>query len=196
MSSTVPTVQPQPAHKATVGARSSRASSQPSKNSAKQLYLAVYNSVSFLLWAALLARVLITAVSSARSKGFLSNAHATAFGSSVGKVYTTNGDYAKWIQTLALVEVVHVLVGLVRAPIMTTAMQVASRILLVWGIVHTFGEKMLRGIAGFESLTTQRNQQAYLGMLLAWGLAECIRYAYFVFYLASGTVPPVLAWLR
>ena len=38
-------------------------------------------------------------------------------------------------QTAAILEVLHSLVGLVRAPVGTTAMQVASRLWLVWGIL-------------------------------------------------------------
>lgn len=38
-------------------------------------------------------------------------------------------------QSLAILEVVHAAVGLVRSPVFTTAQQVASRIFVVWGIL-------------------------------------------------------------
>lgn len=43
-----------------------------------------------------------------------------------------------WIQSCAILEVVHVLLGWVRSPIQTTVMQVASRLIIVWGIVEQF----------------------------------------------------------
>lgn len=64
-------------------------------------------------------------------------------------------------------------------------MQVASRILLVWGIVHPFPQ-----------LATS---PAYTTMLLAWSITEVIRYSYFVLQLSgftSGLLPDFLAWCR
>jgi very-long-chain (3R)-3-hydroxyacyl-CoA dehydratase len=37
------------------------------------------------------------------------------------------------VQSAAALEVLHALVGVVRSPVLTTALQVASRLLLVWG---------------------------------------------------------------
>lgn len=48
------------------------------------------------------------------------------------------GSVVRLVQTGALLEVVHVLFGMVRSPLVTTAMQVASRIYLVWGITESF----------------------------------------------------------
>jgi very-long-chain (3R)-3-hydroxyacyl-CoA dehydratase len=71
--------------------------------------------------------------------------------------------------------------GLVRAPISTTAMQVASRLLLVWGVVNNF--PFLAKSAGFST------------MLVAWSVTEVIRYSYFVLSL-SGYQPGFITWLR
>lgn len=68
-----------------------------------------------------------------------------------------------------------------RAPIGTTLMQVASRLLLVWGIVNNF--PFVAKSAGYSS------------MLFAWGVTEVIRYGFFVFTL-SGFSPRILSWLR
>jgi Protein tyrosine phosphatase-like protein, PTPLA len=48
------------------------------------------------------------------------------------------GTQTAFIQTFALLEVVHSLLGWVRSPLQTTAMQVASRLFLVWGITEQF----------------------------------------------------------
>jgi very-long-chain (3R)-3-hydroxyacyl-CoA dehydratase len=42
------------------------------------------------------------------------------------------------VQTCALLEVAHTLLGWVRSPLQTTVMQVASRLWIVWGIVQQF----------------------------------------------------------
>jgi hypothetical protein len=72
--------------------------------------------------------------------------------------------------------------GIVRAPVFTTAMQVASRVILVWGIVNEFPAETSTSVA-------------YSTMLLAWSATEVVRYSYFVFFL-NGAVPGVLQWLR
>jgi len=71
--------------------------------------------------------------------------------------------------------------GLVRAPISTTSMQVASRLLLVWGVVNNFPDLA-------ESVV-------YSSMLVAWSVTEVIRYSYFVLNL-SGYQPAFVTWLR
>ena len=73
------------------------------------------------------------------------------------------------------------LLGLVRAPVSTTAMQVASRLLLVWAIVDPF-----------PSLA---KSAVYSSMLVAWSVTEVIRYSYFVLNL-SGYQPAFITWLR
>jgi len=72
--------------------------------------------------------------------------------------------------------------GIVRAPVFTTAMQVASRVILVWAIVDQFPAATSKSLA-------------YSTMLLAWSATEVVRYSYFVFNL-NGSVPGFLTWLR
>jgi very-long-chain (3R)-3-hydroxyacyl-CoA dehydratase len=72
-------------------------------------------------------------------------------------------------------------VGVVRAPVSTTAMQVASRLLLVWLIVNPF--PWLAKSAGYSS------------MLIAWSVTEVIRYGFFTLSL-SDLLPSFLMWLR
>ncbi|KAI6002739.1 PTPLA-domain-containing protein [Pisolithus albus] len=76
------------------------------------------------------------------------------------------------VQTLATLEVVHVLLGLVRSPLPTTVIQVSSRLILVWGIVARFPNTHINPF--------------YTTMLLAWSLTEVIR----------AQVPFWLTWLR
>jgi hypothetical protein len=73
--------------------------------------------------------------------------------------------------------------GVVRAPLLTTVMQVASRFLLVWGVVDLF------------PAATGPNP-AYSTMLLAWSVTEVIRYSYFAINLSFGKVPSWMTWLR
>ncbi|KAI9655887.1 MAG: hypothetical protein M1831_004732 [Alyxoria varia] len=177
----------------------------PASMSLKQRYLILYNACSLLLWTSLLARVLIILL--------LGGLH---------HIYPSSGTFVRGVQTLALVEVLHSALGLVRAPILTTVMQVASRLLLVWGVVSIFGDVLLVGgdvrkkaIWGKGSLVRDRelqklakeqqeylgpNQVAYFGMLVAWSVTEVVRYGYFTFFLASGSnlqnVPRKLIWAR
>ena len=62
-------------------------------------------------------------------------------------------------------------------------MQVASRFLLVWGIVNQFPD-----VTGLNL--------AYSTMLIAWSTTEVIRYSYFAVNLTNGKVPAFLIWLR
>jgi very-long-chain (3R)-3-hydroxyacyl-CoA dehydratase len=52
--------------------------------------------------------------------------------------YDAVGGTTARVQTVAVLEVLHVLLGLVRSPLSTTAVQVASRLFSVWGIAAYF----------------------------------------------------------
>ncbi|KAG0648976.1 3-hydroxyacyl-deHydratase [Hyphodiscus hymeniophilus] len=133
-------------------------------SSPRTQYLILYNFVSALLWVVVLGRVLILVP----LVGF-------------GRTYSGVGRFTKWTQTAALLEVIHAASGLVRAPISTTGMQVASRLLLVWGVVNNF--------------PVLAKSSAYSSMLVAWSVTEVIRYSYFVLSL-SGYQPRAVTWLR
>lgn len=127
-------------------------------------YLILYNFVSSILWLGVLGRVLMLIPLA----GF-------------PRVYDGVGKYTQMTQSLALLEVIHSAVGIVRAPISTTAMQVASRLLLVWVVVDPF--------------PFVARSPGYSSMLIAWSVTEVIRYSYFVFNL-SGYNPKIIMWLR
>lgn len=74
---------------------------------------------------------------------------------------------------------------------MTTAMQVASRLLVVWGIMAPFGGE----IVGRTGLA-QVGDYAYLGCVGAWGVTEVIRYGFFAITLSGNEVPAWWTWLR
>ncbi|MCJ1394810.1 hypothetical protein MMC18_007690 [Xylographa bjoerkii] len=159
--------------------------------SLKKQYLTAYNAISALLWLFLLGRVLLLLP----SVGYQN-------------IYAGVGQYAKWTQTLAALEIAHSAFSasapptpltpstfalpqpipltpspeIVRSPLLTTSIQVFSRLLLVWGIVNIWPD-------------TTGQSLFYSSMLVAWSVTEVIRYSYFVLNL-QGEVPGFLTWLR
>lgn len=81
----------------------------------------------------------------------------------------------KIFQTGALLEILHSLTGIIRAPAATTALQVGSRLLLVWGVADPIHE-----VRSTISFTT---------MVLAWSLTEIPRYFYFSVGAVTSNVP-------
>ena len=138
--------------------------SSGSSSSTRTSYLVYYNFISALLWLSVLGRVVLLVP-------LVGHSH----------VYGGVGEFAKWTQTLAVLEMVHSAAGLVRSPLATTALQVSSRLVLVWAVVDRFPQL--------------GESWAYSAMLLAWSLTEGVRYSYFVLSL-RGAVPKPLTWLR
>lgn len=135
-------------------------------NAAIQRYLIYYNALSGFMWAAVFLRLIILYPL-------------------VGSKFVSGGleVFTRWVQTLMLLEVVHSAVGFVRSPLMTAAMQVASRILVVWGVWYLFPS-----VCSSFAFTT---------CVLAWGITEMLRYSFYVYSLARpGDVPYWLIWLR
>lgn len=96
-------------------------------------------------------------------------------------LYSVAGKQVAFVQSFAILEVLHVLLGFVPSPLGTTAMQVASRLWLVWGIVERFPETQAHAL--------------YSTMVVAWSFAEIIRYTSYAFALL-GSKPYALQWLR
>ncbi|PYH80876.1 phosphatase-like protein [Aspergillus uvarum CBS 121591] len=140
-------------------------------------YLILYNALNFTLWA------------TCTVQGLTHLATGTPLPLIFQKVYPL----LLITQSLALLEILHSLAGLVRAPVTTTVMQVASRILLVWGIMYPFQGRIVGGTA---TAVTQTGDYAFLGCLTAWGVTECIRYGFFVCQVSGLGVPGWWAWLR
>lgn len=84
-------------------------------------------------------------------------------------------------QSLGLLEVLHALTRIVRASFQTTALQLSSRLFIVWCIIETIPET--------------RSSLAFSLMVLAWSLTEVPRYFYFA-YCSLKKPPRALVWLR
>ncbi|PKC16154.1 PTPLA-domain-containing protein [Rhizophagus irregularis] len=102
-------------------------------------------------------------------------------GGDVTKLYDRIGWTLTLVQTAAILEIFHVLLGLVRSPFITTVIQVSSRLTLVWLIVNKFPEV--------------RSHWAFTSMTIAWSITECIRYAFYGLNLI-GNQPGWLLWCR
>ncbi|KAF9263442.1 PTPLA-domain-containing protein [Marasmius fiardii PR-910] len=91
-------------------------------------------------------------------------------------VYTQVGHPTAVVQSAAVLEIIHVIAGFVRSPFQTTAMQVSSRLFLVWGVV--------------EQYPSVRANPLYASMIFAWSLTEVIRYSFYAFSLTAPAYPP------
>jgi len=128
-------------------------------------YVALYNGASCAGWAYVLLLLL---------------SHL-AGGGAPGGVHAVLGEPLKWVQTAALLEVLHAATGLVRANAATTAFQVASRLAIVWPVLHYAADA--------------RASQAVVPLVIAWGVTEVVRYYYF-FAREVGIDGYLSGWLR
>lgn len=157
-----------------------------------RLYLFLYNLISLLRW----SYILFTAVDGLAKRE--RNAQG-AFTFMYDSVFLT----LLSTQTCAALEIVHSCLKIVRAGFVTTAMQVASRLIVVWMVLYSFGRggPLLRagevGIVGVDANPSgQIGDVAFTGAVLAWSLTECVRYAFFSISLLGLKVPGFLVWLR
>lgn len=130
-----------------------------------KLYLVAYNFASAAGWAYVLYLCYL---------GY--NA-----GASAGELWGTINVPLTYVQTAALMEVVHSLIGVVPSPVFTVFLQVLSRILIVWGITRPF-------------VAAQLHWSLYQ-TVVAWGLVEVPRYLFYVNAQFGEVVYP-LFWLR
>lgn len=133
-----------------------------------RLYLTLFNSCSALAWSYVLC-ILLLHVKSHQLKHFDELWMAVEFPLKVA-------------QTAAVMEVVHAMTGIVRSPAVTTAIQVASRLQLVWLL--------------WPLVPASHNIAALFTCLFAWSIAELIRYPFYALNLYEGMVPVALKWLR
>lgn len=103
----------------------------------------------------------------------------------------------KYSQTVALMEVIHAALGIVRSPVMITATQVASRLWVLWGIVclapeSTTTSKVFLGIPNMPRIGIELS---LVTLLTAWCLSEIIRYGFFACKEAK-VQSMALSWLR
>ncbi|THH33244.1 hypothetical protein EUX98_g898 [Antrodiella citrinella] len=95
--------------------------------------------------------------------------------------YARVGYQTALVQSLAIMEVVHSLLGFVRSPLFTTATQVWSRYMLVWGVANVF--------------PSSQTSPFYASMVLSWSITEVIRYSHYTLNLLDGE-SYLLLWLR
>lgn len=86
-----------------------------------------------------------------------------------------------FFQTLQAIEVLHCVIGLVPSNAIQTAMQIMSRLIVVWGILKPVPEAR-------ESLGVPL-------LLFAWGLAETTRYIYYALNIYD-IIPKFITWCR
>ncbi|KAJ7681947.1 PTPLA-domain-containing protein [Mycena polygramma] len=79
--------------------------------------------------------------------------------------YSRVGGVVAIVQTCAILEVAHTLLGWVQSPLQMTAMQVASRLWIVWGIVQQFD--------------VARTSPLYTSAVLAWAITDVIRHSFY-----------------
>ena len=91
------------------------------------------------------------------------------------------GSIVALVQSLAILEVVHAALGWVRSPVATTAVQVASRLFMVWGVTERYSQAW--------------SSPFYASMVLAWAITECIRYPFYANQLLNAEGPALL-WAR
>lgn len=153
-----------------------RKTSSPSR--ALHTYLIAYNVISLACWSVILVKTLSLLFTRQPFPNTLSGLIAHL---SHGYDYKHLGTWVIWTQTGALLEVAHAALGWVRSSPVTVAMQVASRIWLVWGVLARQPET--------------HSHPLFVTMVLAWSVTECIRYSFYACNLL-GLEPALLNWLR
>ncbi|KAK3201789.1 hypothetical protein GRF29_164g646795 [Pseudopithomyces chartarum] len=92
------------------------ATTPPPRLTPRTLYLTLYNALLFTLWLTTLFQLLALLPSHPSPR----------------TIFTHISPLARWAQTLALLEVLHSALGLVKAPVGTTAIQVFTRVIQVY----------------------------------------------------------------
>jgi very-long-chain (3R)-3-hydroxyacyl-CoA dehydratase len=169
-------------------------------------YLFLYNLLNFTLWATCTIRTALALFANYQQNELRS----------ISSIPTDVFPLLLITQSLAALEILHSLIGVVRAPVTTTAMQVASRFVVVWGIMYAFreGSELYDGVLSkyfpdvpfVRQFTSeglmgvpgkiQYGDLAFFGCMFAWGITECIRYGFFVLQLGGLEVPGWWQWLR
>lgn len=134
-------------------------------DSTKKAYLIVYNGLQTFGWASILIQTVFHLV----TRGTLHN------------LYDHTHQLLAIFQTMAVLEVVHAVTGVVRSNFFLTAMQVASREFLTWGILF--------------AVPQSRQSPGLILLLLAWSITEVVRYSFYTLQQID-SVPHGLLWCR
>ena len=144
-----------------------RSTSKRELGSSAKLYLFIYNMIQFVGWSYSLY-LFLKYVSSRPNYDWKGVWPHISFSLTL-------------FQTLQAIEVLHCALKLVPSSAIQTAMQIASRLILVWGILRPVPES--RDSWGLPLLMT------------AWSLAESTRYLYYALNIYD-CVPYFLTWAR
>ena len=121
-----------------------------------------------------------------------------------GTTFVTSGasavyDVVEWpllyAQTAAVMEVLHAMVGIARSPVLVTAMQVSSRLMVVWGVLYIAPPSRVATLPLYQIPDGPELGLGVPSLMFAWGVTEVIRYSFYFFKLL-GSVPYVITWMR
>ncbi|KAI0066076.1 PTPLA-domain-containing protein [Artomyces pyxidatus] len=165
----------------------------PASKKKAKAYLVAYNLLSAAGWSYILyitlAHLSNSAAPQSLIQGFVRPIYVPSYVPAAlvplykraSTTYAAVGRDTAYVQSAAALEVLHVLFGFVRSPLPTTAMQVASRLYLVWGIADKY--------------PAAQASPLYASMVLSWAVTEVIRYTFYAGSLV-GAEPSFLVWLR
>ncbi|KAB7500478.1 Very-long-chain (3R)-3-hydroxyacyl-CoA dehydratase hpo-8 [Armadillidium nasatum] len=139
---------------------------QHSLFSASNTYLVAYNVFQFTGWFVLLVKTFN---------------HISYNGYEVEGLWKETGVCLKIFQTLAILEIFHSLFGIVKSSVVTTTVQLFSRVFVVWGI-----------------LNIAQSSQMSIGLpliLIAWTITEVVRYSFYFLNILK-VVPWILIYFR
>lgn len=146
-----------------------------------QTYLLIYNGLQFAGWLYLLLQCIHS----------LAFERASVFAGPT--FWRSKAHILKAFQALALSEPMHVVLGFVKAPVITTMMQIFSRLFIVFAVCDmmesSHGERLLKASNGgnFPIFT--------FIVVFSWCVVEAVRYLFYVITLMQMDVP-LLYWLR
>lgn len=152
----------------------------------KEMYLIVYNLSCCIGWSLILLSALQSLASNVDTNG-LKESLANVYSNVDISMPSVNslGDLLFITQSAALLEIVHATVGIVRSPVLVTAMQVMSRIVALVAVTYS-PEAQAQWGAGV--------------MIISWSCVEIFRYLFYAFALVTGDstkkTPFPLFWLR
>ena len=97
-------------------------------------------------------------------------------------------------------QIIHSLIGIVKAAPLPTMMQVASRLYIVWLILYAYPFPEVLWISEIQYWSLHLNQvyssYFFTSMLIAWCITEVVRYSFYGLNLLFGTAPYISVWMR
>ncbi|XP_003386467.1 PREDICTED: very-long-chain (3R)-3-hydroxyacyl-CoA dehydratase 2-like [Amphimedon queenslandica] len=135
-------------------------------------YLVAYNVILSSGWGMILLKTL---------QYMLDNEGEYGIWKGVPGLHFVIKDQLRLFQTLACMEVVHCIIGIVSSSALLTFLQVLSRVFVLWGLIE--------GVAGVN------DSVGLMVVLLAWSITEVIRYAFYACTLIGNT-PRMLTYMR